>query len=154
MRAWQAPHATRQVRSTGAASKAHILVVDDDDIAAELAAGMLRAAGHVCGWTIDASEARRMLEWRRPDLLLLGEDVPGLHGPSFLDEVRGSPACLALPVILLAAPGSSTPGAIAKPLEQDRLEKLVAQALPAPAPALAEFRLDTGGGAPPSVVYL
>lgn len=133
---------------------AHILVVDDDDIAAELAAGMLRAAGHVCVWTIDAGEARRMLEWRRPDLLLLGEGVPGQHGPSFLNEVRGSPACLALPVILLAAPGSSAPGAIAKPLQHDRVVKRVAQALAMPAPGLAEFRLDNGGGTPPSVVYL
>lgn len=36
---------------------AHILVVDDDDIVAELASEILISAGHACGWVSDADEA-------------------------------------------------------------------------------------------------
>ena len=32
---------------------AHILIVDDDEIVAELAANILIGAGHACGWVTD-----------------------------------------------------------------------------------------------------
>lgn len=82
---------------------AHILVVDDDDIIAELASGILVSAGHACVFVSDAAEAWRLLRWRRPDLLLLDEAMPGESGLSFLRSLRGSAEFSDLPVIMFTA---------------------------------------------------
>ena len=86
---------------------AHILVVDDDDIVAEIAAEILISAGHACSWVSDADEAWRMLEWRRPDVLLLDEAMPDESGSSFLRRLRGSAKFHDLPVILFTAQGGT-----------------------------------------------
>ncbi len=79
---------------------AHILVVDDDDIVAELASEILIAAGHACGWVSTAEQAYKLLQWRRPDLLLLDEQLPGERGSGFLRRLRNSPRFYDLPVIM------------------------------------------------------
>lgn len=78
----------------------HILIVDDDDIVAELASDILITAGHACGWVCDAGEAMRLLRWRRPDLLLLDQNMPGENGSTFLRKLRQSPEFYDLPVIM------------------------------------------------------
>ena len=55
----------------------HILIVDDDEIVAELAANALMDAGYAAGWVSDAEQAMKLLEWRRPDLVLLDQNMPG-----------------------------------------------------------------------------
>lgn len=82
---------------------AHILIVDDDEIVAELAANILIEAGHACGWVTDGDKALQLLKWRRPDLLLLDQDMPGLSGRQVLREVRQSPRNYDLPVIMFTA---------------------------------------------------
>ena len=90
---------------------AHILVVDDDDIVAELASGILISAGHACGFVSDAAQAWQLLQWRRPDLLLLDEDMPGERGSTFLRRLRASPAFYDLPVIMFTAQDHPTTNA-------------------------------------------
>jgi two-component system, OmpR family, phosphate regulon response regulator PhoB len=80
---------------------AHILVVDNDDIAAERAAQLLIDAGHACGWVSDAETAMKVINRRRPDLILLDENLPGECGTSFLRRLRNSPRFYDLPVIML-----------------------------------------------------
>lgn len=70
---------------------AHILVVDQDDIVAELAAGILASAGHLCGFAHSAAEAWRMMQWRQPDLMLLDENLSDAGDP-LLRRLHGSPA--------------------------------------------------------------
>lgn len=82
---------------------AHILVVDDDDIVAELASEILITAGHACGWVSDAVEAEKLLSWRRPDLLLLDQNMPGETGSSLLRRLRTSPKFYDLPVIMFTS---------------------------------------------------
>lgn len=82
---------------------AHILIVDDDEIIAELAANILIEAGHACGWVTDGDKALQLLKWRRPDLLLLDQDMPGLSGRQVLREVRQSPRNYDLPVVMFTA---------------------------------------------------
>lgn len=82
---------------------AHILVVDDDDIVAELASEILISAGHACGWVSAAEDARKLLQWRRPDLLLLDENLPGERGTGFLRRLRSSPEFYDLPVIMFTS---------------------------------------------------
>lgn len=78
----------------------HILIVDDDEIIAQLASEVLMDAGHVCGWVGDGERALDLLRWRRPDLLLLDQDMPGLTGAQVLRSLRSSAENYDLPVIM------------------------------------------------------
>ena len=82
---------------------AHILVVDDDDILAENAARILIDAGHACGWVSDAKSAFEVLGKRRPDLVLLDQNMPGESGNSLLRRLRNSPRFYDLPIAMLTA---------------------------------------------------
>lgn len=92
-----------RTRQAGDTRVAHILIVDDDELVAEYTANILIAAGHGCGWVTDGEKALALLKWRRPDLLLLDQDMPGLTGRMVLRELRGSAQTYDLPVIMLTA---------------------------------------------------
>ena len=79
---------------------AHILIVDDDEIIAEMASQILMDAGHASGWVPDGERALELLNWRRPDLLLLDQDMPGLTGAQVLRSLRSSAENYDLPVIM------------------------------------------------------
>lgn len=93
---------------------AHILVVDDDDIVAELASEILVSDGHVCCFVSDTAEAWRLFKWRRPDLLLLDEALPGGTALMFLRRLRTSPEFYDLPVIIFT--GAKGPDGERRPL--------------------------------------
>lgn len=151
---------------------AHILVIDDDDIVAELASEILISAGHACGFISDAAEAWRLLQWRRPDLLLLDENMPGESGSSLLRRLRASAEFYDLPVIMFTA--QSDPGDerralyngaqdyVRKPVHPRLLLWRVAQVLRARAERpqhrdlgeWAEFQLRTRADEPLRKVYL
>jgi two-component system phosphate regulon response regulator PhoB len=78
----------------------HILIVDDDEIVAQLASEILMDAGYACGWVGDGEKALELLRWRRPDLLLLDQDMPGLTGAQVLRSLRSSAELYDLPVIM------------------------------------------------------
>jgi len=82
---------------------AHIMIVDDDEIVAELASEVLIADGHACGWVTDAAAAEKLLSWRRPDLMLLDDNMPGESGTTLLRRLRLSPEFYDLPVIMFTA---------------------------------------------------
>jgi len=83
---------------------AHILIVDDDELIAELASETLIDRGHACGWVTDAIQAWDLLHTgRRPDLLLLDQDMPGMSGMTLLRKLRGSPLHYDLPIVMFTA---------------------------------------------------
>ncbi len=82
---------------------AHILIADDDELIAEMAADALLAAGHACDWVTDGTKVLDLFRWRRPDLLLLDQDMPGLTGKQVLRELRGSEQHYDLPVVMFTA---------------------------------------------------
>ncbi|WP_284125116.1 response regulator [Parerythrobacter aestuarii] len=82
---------------------AHILIVDDDELIAELAAEILISGGHACGWVTDGKKALELLNWKRPDLVLLDQDMPGMSGAQVLRQIRASPSLYDLPVIMFTA---------------------------------------------------
>lgn len=151
---------------------AHILVVDDDDIVAELASEILLAAGHACGFVSDAAEAWKLLRWRRPDLLLLDEAMPGESGSSFLRRLRGSAEFCDLPVIMFTAQSgvederralfNGAQDFVRKPVQPLLLQRKVDHILHARAARpqhrqldeWAEFQLRTRKDGPPRKVYL
>lgn len=82
---------------------AYILIADDDELVAELASEVLIDAGHACGWVTSAEDALKLLKQRRPDILLLDQDMPGMSGVTMLRQLRGSPQFYDLPVIMFTA---------------------------------------------------
>jgi len=82
---------------------AHILVVDDDEILAENTARILIDAGHACDWVTDTDAAFIALHRRRPDLLLLDQNMPRENGATFLRRLRLSSRFYDLPVAMLTA---------------------------------------------------
>ncbi|WP_114522076.1 response regulator [Altererythrobacter sp. ZODW24] len=82
---------------------AYIVIADDDEIVAEMASDVLMDAGHACGWVSDGEAAIELLGWRRPDLLLLDQDMPGMSGTTVLRKLRGSSDFYDLPVMMFTA---------------------------------------------------
>ncbi|MCB2084124.1 MAG: response regulator [Sphingomonadaceae bacterium] len=82
---------------------AYILIADDDEIVAETAANVLINTGHACGWVTDGLQAMKLLGWRRPDLMLLDQDMPEMTGTQVLRKIRTSASLYDLPVIMFTA---------------------------------------------------
>ncbi|MHA7818773.1 MAG: response regulator [Erythrobacter sp.] len=82
---------------------AFILIADDDELVAELATQVLIDAGHACGWVTSGEEAWALLQRKRPDVLLLDQDMPGISGVSLLRRLRQSENFYDLPVIMFTA---------------------------------------------------
>ena len=80
-----------------------IMIVDDDELVAERVSNTLIEAGFPCGWLNCPREALRRLRVRRPDLLLLDHDMPGMTGREMLRQMRLCPRLWDLPVVMLTA---------------------------------------------------
>ena len=87
---------------------ASIVIVDDDELVAELAADALIGAGHACGWVTDAERALKLLSWRRPDLLLLDHDMPGTSGTALMRQLRSSQRFYDLPIMMFTRMSGET----------------------------------------------
>ncbi|WJY18559.1 response regulator [Alteriqipengyuania flavescens] len=93
---------------------AYIVIADDDELVAEMASDVLINAGHACGWVTDAEKTKELLAWRRPDVLLLDHDMPGLTGAQLLRELRNSTEFYDLPVIMFTKLSGETDEAYAR----------------------------------------
>ncbi len=82
---------------------AYILIADDDELIAELASQVLIDAGHACGWVTSGEEALSLLKHRRPDVMLLDQNMPGMTGVTLLRKLRQSPQYYDLPVVMFTA---------------------------------------------------
>lgn len=82
---------------------AYILIADDDDLIAELASQALIDAGHACGWVTSAEDCWELLKKRRPHVLLLDQNMPGMSGLGLLRKLRQSPEFYDLPVLMFTA---------------------------------------------------
>ena len=92
----------------GAVAPALILVVEDNHLNRLLVHDILELRGHQVIEAATVDEARRALEERRPDLLLLDVQIPGGGGEAVIREVRGRADLADLPIVAvtsLAMPG-------------------------------------------------
>lgn len=80
---------------------ARIIIADDDEIIGEIARDALVAHGHGAGLVKDGAEALRVVRAKKPDLLILDCNMPGLSGVVVLRELRNTPALCDLPVLML-----------------------------------------------------
>jgi PAS domain S-box-containing protein len=109
-----------------------ILVVDDDADVRIGTARLLEKAGYIVDQAADGEAALQTLRQRRPDLLLLDRDMPGLDGLEVCRRIKQDRACADIAVIMVSgtyaesshqAEGleSGADGYIARPIENREL---------------------------------
>ena len=92
----------------GTVAPALILVVEDNPLNRLLVHDILELRGHEVMEAATVDEARRALDERRPDLLLLDVQIPGGGGEAVIRHVRARPEMTDLPIVAvtsLAMPG-------------------------------------------------
>jgi DNA-binding response OmpR family regulator len=87
---------------------AFILIVDSDESIAHRAADALSAVGHSCGSVADADQARTLLRWRDPALILIDHDIAAICAEALLGEL--GPHRRDIPLITLSAVAGSGDG--------------------------------------------
>ncbi len=92
---------------------ARIIVAEDDEIISELLQEALIRAGHGVGVLADGTEALRVIRARKPDLVILDCNLPGLSGVLILQELRKSQKTWGLPVLMLTGRRSEADVALA-----------------------------------------
>ena len=93
---------------------AKLLVVDDEPRTAELTAELLRRAGYTVDVAASGTEAVARARSSAPDLMLLDFEMPDMHAPEVLDELRLGADRVAFPVIIFTgarhSPGDQVVG--------------------------------------------
>jgi DNA-binding response OmpR family regulator len=110
---------------------ARIIIADDDELIIEVVRAALDPRGHIVGALPDGNDVQRIVEQRRPDLLILDCAMPGLSGVQVLRNLRNSHTAYAVPVLMLTARASTADENIAllagadeylrKPFDPDQL---------------------------------
>ena len=80
-----------------------LLVVDDDDLIAEMVCDLLISAGHGAGHCRDGREALDLMRIRPPHLLVLDCNMPNMSGIEVLRRMRMDPKLFKIPVLMLTA---------------------------------------------------
>lgn len=82
-----------------------ILIVDDEEPIQELLRFNLENEGYSVLTAFDGPVALKMIEEKRPDLLVLDVMLPGMDGLEVCSQLRQNPKFRDLPVIMLTAKG-------------------------------------------------
>ena len=131
-----------------------ILIADDDEIVVGIVREALSTCGHIVGALDDGQPVLGVVEFKRPELVILDCSMPVLSGIEALRQIRTSRTCFGTPVLMLTARRSSADEEIAmrsgandylrKPFDPDQLvsrveillrraeERRLAAALPPP----------------------
>ena len=95
-----------------------ILVVDDDAPILTLMHNLLREFGFEPLASATGSHAVATARQRRPDLILLDKNMPGMNGEDVIRAIRAEAALADVPILILSG----------EPVEQDELAALGANA--------------------------
>jgi DNA-binding response OmpR family regulator len=79
-----------------------VLLIEDDEAAAEMYRLRLAADGYTVVVASDGEEGLRMASAEEPDFIYLDLRLPGLDGFEVLEHLRGEPATTHIPVIILS----------------------------------------------------
>jgi two-component system cell cycle response regulator DivK len=80
-----------------------ILVVEDDPSSRLLATAALEGDGFAVDAAESAEEARMFISKRKPQLILMDIQLPGMNGLEFTKELKSKPETAVIPVIALTA---------------------------------------------------
>jgi DNA-binding response OmpR family regulator len=78
-----------------------IILVDDDEIIAELVSEVLISAGHAVGWLSDGATALDLICRWPPHLVILDCNMPDMSGVDVLRTMRRSLQMCQVPVLML-----------------------------------------------------
>jgi DNA-binding response OmpR family regulator len=67
----------------------HMLIVDDDEILADIACDHYRELGFTVEQAANGKQALHLIEQRRPDIVLCDRRMPEMSGAELLEIVRG-----------------------------------------------------------------
>jgi two-component system cell cycle response regulator DivK len=80
-----------------------ILIVEDNDKNLKLVRDVLQVKGHATIEATTAEDGIRLAGERRPDLILMDIQLPGMNGIDALRVLRADPATASIPVIAVTA---------------------------------------------------
>ena len=117
-----------------------ILVVDDEEMMRELVSATMEMEGHVVEVVAGGAAALEAIAARRPDLVLLDLNMPGMNGWQVIDRLKDHPS--PPPVIAMSGMGTEEPpeltavrkyvyGYLPKPFTHEQLVKTTMRALEA-----------------------
>ena len=80
-----------------------VLIVEDNDKNMKLARDVLQAKGYQTLEAITGEDGVRLAKERKPDLVLMDIQLPGINGIEAFRRIRGDAATRAIPVVALTA---------------------------------------------------
>ena len=80
-----------------------ILIIEDNEKNMKLARDVLQAKGYAVLEAITGEEGVRVAIDKKPDLVLMDIQLPGINGIEALRQVRADPACARIPIVAFTA---------------------------------------------------
>ena len=80
-----------------------ILIVEDNEKNMKLARDVLQSRGYATLEAITGEEGVRLAIEKKPDLILMDIQLPGINGIEALGQVRADPGCARIPVVAFTA---------------------------------------------------
>lgn len=131
---------------------ATVLVVEDNAANMKLTSLLLKHAGHTVLPAVDAETGLHLARTRRPDLILMDIQLPGMDGLTATTLLKKDPATASIPIIALSAlamkadeersRAAGCDAYIVKPLRYQEFYVVVARLLPE-APTAASSAADS-----------
>jgi len=114
-----------------------VLIVDDDPLAVEMLAGMLKPAGFGILKAFDGRQGIELAMEHRPDLIVLDLLMPDVSGFEVVQRLKADPRTKEIPVFVVTVKDLT-------PEDKQRLNSLVAAVMPKGAFAKEEFLEEVG----------
>lgn len=128
-----------------------VIIADDDELVVDIVRATLEARGHIVGGLSDGKPVSKIVELKRPDVVILDCTMEQVSGIVALRQIRASATAFATPVLILTARCGAADEDIAwqagaddylrKPFDPEELVMRV-EALAAKHAALQDFRSD------------
>jgi two-component system cell cycle response regulator DivK len=80
-----------------------ILIVEDNEKNMKLARDVLQARGYATLEAVTGEDGVRLALERKPDLVLMDIQLPGINGIEALRQLRADPGCARIPVVAFTA---------------------------------------------------
>jgi two-component system, cell cycle response regulator DivK len=80
-----------------------VLIIEDNDKNMKLARDILQAKGYQTLEAATGEEGVKLAREKKPDLVLMDIQLPGINGIEAFKEIRANPATKAIPVIAVTA---------------------------------------------------
>jgi len=80
-----------------------ILIVEDNEKNMKLARDVLQSRGYATLEAVTGEEGVRLVIDKKPDLVLMDIQLPGINGMEALRQVRADPGCARIPVVAFTA---------------------------------------------------